>query len=75
MQSFDRLGKTALALLASAAVGLLIGVLSYVARESFGYQYPWGIGSPDFRVLNAIRNGLVSAAAIFPFLYWKKRPL
>jgi len=71
MNPFERIGKTVVALVVSAAAGLILGISFYMRRESFGYQYPWGSFSPELRVLDALQFGLVCGAALGVFLFRK----
>jgi hypothetical protein len=72
MSSFEQLGKTAVALIASASSALLSGICFYILRESsFAYQYQWGSESHENRVMSAIQFGLVCGAALYFFLFRK----
>jgi hypothetical protein len=72
MSSFEQLGKTAVALIASASSALLSGICFYILRESsFAYQYQWGSESHENRVMSAIQFGLVCGAALY-FLLFRK---
>ena len=73
MKPFEGFGNTAVALAASVAAGLLLGILFYIGRESFGYQYRWGSESHELRVLNGIQFGVVCGAALFVFLFRRIR--
>jgi len=73
MKSFERIGKTVVALVASAAAGLILGILFYLGGESIGYRYPWGSSSSELRVLWAIQFGLVCGVALFAFRSRKMR--
>ena len=65
--------KTVEALLASVAVGVIIGVCFYSARQSFGWQYYWGSETHELRVLSALQIGLVSGVALFIFHFRRLR--
>jgi hypothetical protein len=71
MKSFEKRDKTVLALLASAAVGLILGISFYVLRESFGWKYWWGSETQDLRILSAIQIRTICDAAIFFFIFEK----
>jgi hypothetical protein len=73
MKSFEEIGKSVVALIASASAGLLIGISFYLARESFGYQYRWGSESYEMRVVYALQLGLVGGVALYVFLFRKIR--
>jgi hypothetical protein len=75
MKSLQGVGKTAIALLASAAAGLLLGICFYMLREVIGRRTPWGSESAEIRVLDAVQFGLISGAALFIFVFRKIRPL
>jgi hypothetical protein len=71
MKPLEKPGKTVLALLASAAVGLILGISFYTLRQTFGWKYYWGSESPDLRILSAVQIGTICGAAIFFFILRK----
>ena len=73
MKSFEKLAKTVLALLTSAAVGPILVISVYVLRQTFGWKYYWGSESPDLRILSAVQIGTICGAAIFFFVLRKIR--
>jgi hypothetical protein len=75
VKRFEGIGKTVVALVASAAAGLLLGISFYIGRESFGYQYRWGSESRELRVLYALQFGLVCGAALYIFIFRKLHAL
>jgi hypothetical protein len=70
MKSLEKRGKTVLALLASAVVGLILGISLHV-RHSFGWKYYLDSESPDLRILSAVQIGTICGAAIFFFILRK----
>jgi hypothetical protein len=72
MLPFEQLGKTLIALFASASSALLSGICFYLLRQSsLAYQYQWGSESHENRVLSAVQFGLVCGAALY-FLVFRK---
>jgi hypothetical protein len=65
--------KTVVALLASLASGLVIGVCFYWARQSFGWKFYWGSETHEMRVLDAVQVGLLGGFALFVFLFRRLR--
>jgi hypothetical protein len=75
MKSFEKRARTVLALLVSAAVGLILGISFYMLRQSFGWKYYLDSESPDCRILSAVQIGTICGAAIFFFTLRKIKPV
>jgi hypothetical protein len=68
-----RYRRTAEALLASLASGLVISACFYWARQSFGWRFYWGSETHELRVLDALQVGLLCGFALFVFLFRRLR--